>query len=161
VHIRRLIPAALATVALTVGLAVAPAGAASGIDKKLVGTWNLTGLSVDNGTVAPCPGSPATDPVIATFFTCKAGEHLDLRADASYKETLSAISSVEDGHWLAGRAGARSIIVFDDTNFENAPRAYVYERKGTNLTISLTMFTKRTGSPTDPKSLFTMHFTKA
>ena len=160
-RVRRLVPAALATVALTVGLTVAPAGAASGIDKKLVGTWNLTGLSVDNGTVAPCPGSPTSDPVLAAIFNCKAGEYLQLRADSSYKETFSAISSIDEGHWLAGKTGARSIIVFDDTNDENAPRAYVYSRKGTNLTISLSIVTKRTGSPTDPKSLFTMHFTKA
>ena len=160
-RIRRLVPAALATVALTVGLAVAPVGAASGIDKKLVGTWNLTGLSVDNGTVAPCPGSPATDPIVAGIFTCKAGETLTLKTNSEYSETISAISVVDDGHWLAGKTGPRSIIVFDDSNSENAPRAYVYALKGTNLTISLSMVTKRTGSPTDPKSLFTMHLTKA
>jgi len=161
VRIRRLVPALAAVASLTVGLAAAPAGAAGVIDNKLVGTWNLTGLSIDGGAVTACPGTPATDPVVAAIFACKAGESLALKASSAYSETISAISAVDDGHWLAGKAGPRSIIVFDDSNDLNAPRAYVYALKGKNLTISLSMVTRRTGTPSSPKSLFTMHFAKA
>ena len=160
-RVRRLALALVTVASLTVGLAAAPAGAAAGVEPKLVGTWNLTGLSIDGGAVTACPGTPATDPVVAAIFVCKAGESLTLKADSSYSETISAISSVDDGHWLAGRTGARSIVVFDDSNYQNAPRAYVYTRKGRTLQVSLSMVTRRTGSPSDPKSLFTMHFTKA
>ena len=160
-RIRHLVPSLAAVASLTLGLAAAPAGAAAGVDKKLVGTWNLTGLSIDGGAVTTCPGTPTTDPVLAGVFVCKAGESLTLKADSSYSETISAISSVDDGHWLAGKTGSRSIIVFDDSNDQNAPRAYVSALKGRTLTISLSMATRRTGSPSDPKSLFTMHFTKA
>jgi hypothetical protein len=153
---------ALSLVAAVAVLAVVgPAGAAvDGPARALVGTWRLTGLSIDEGAVVPCPGTPATDPVIAGLFRCEADDGLRLRADTTYRDQLSLLGdAVDTGHWFVGRSGARSIIVFDDDSPDTAPRAYLYRRTGKALTVTLPVATRR-GVPDSPKADFVMHFEK-